>query len=77
LIGEVKNRRHRLQKLTVDERGQLATLEKYFPRRDRAFIRALLDADCKRLKPQISRDVILFMHAYLNTRDAYFVQNLL
>ncbi|KAJ6540965.1 hypothetical protein B0H10DRAFT_2448380 [Mycena sp. CBHHK59/15] len=49
------------------------TLDKYFPRRERAFIRALLDADYKRLKPQISRDVILFMHAYPNTPDAYFV----
>ncbi|KAJ6573267.1 hypothetical protein B0H10DRAFT_2433615 [Mycena sp. CBHHK59/15] len=49
------------------------TLDKYFPRRERAFIRALLDADYKRLKPQISRDVILFMHAYPNTPDTYFV----
>jgi hypothetical protein len=48
-------------------------LDKYFPRCERAFIRALLDADYKRLKSQISRHIILFMLAYPNTPDAYFV----
>ncbi|KAF7363108.1 MYND-type domain-containing protein [Mycena venus] len=43
------------------------------PRRERAFIRALLDADYKRLKPHISRDIVLFMHAHPTSPDAYFV----
>ncbi|KAF7339178.1 MYND-type domain-containing protein [Mycena venus] len=46
-----------------------------FRRRERAFIRLLLDADYKRMKLQISRDIVLFMraHAHTDAPDAFQV----
>ncbi|KAF7341407.1 MYND-type domain-containing protein [Mycena venus] len=45
-----------------------------FPRRARAFVRALLDADHRRLKFQTSYDIVLFMHSHPDAPDAFFVQ---
>ncbi|KAJ7249205.1 hypothetical protein B0H12DRAFT_701184 [Mycena haematopus] len=46
-----------------------------FSRRERAFIRLLLNTDYKRLKLQISRDIVLFMHAqaHADAPDAFQV----
>ncbi|KAJ7832447.1 hypothetical protein B0H13DRAFT_2679137 [Mycena leptocephala] len=52
--------------------AQLAEMR--FPWRERAFMRVLVDADYKTLKPQISRDIVLFMHSHPDAPNVFFVQ---
>ncbi|KAJ7845299.1 hypothetical protein B0H13DRAFT_2410061 [Mycena leptocephala] len=49
------------------------SFDKQFHRNERAFMNALIDADYKRLKSQISPDIISFMQAHPHSPDAYLV----
>ncbi|KAJ7911182.1 hypothetical protein B0H13DRAFT_2483298 [Mycena leptocephala] len=49
------------------------SLYRRFTRRDRAFMRVLIDHDYTTLKYQIFRDVVLFMHSHPDDQDGFFV----
>ncbi|KAF7363101.1 MYND-type domain-containing protein [Mycena venus] len=49
------------------------SFDKQFHRHERAFMHALVAADYKRLKSQISCDIISFMQAHPDSPDAYLV----
>ncbi|KAJ7900449.1 hypothetical protein B0H13DRAFT_1883532 [Mycena leptocephala] len=49
------------------------SFDKQFHRNERAFMHALIDADYKRLKLQISRDIISFMQGHPHSPDTYLV----